>query len=539
MNLNQYLISKTPDQYDSCFLKPNCNFNSNKNNNKSNNQENENETSSLSSSSKKRCTCNHEPVLTNEPVKDNKISFITTTKYETLFCFLICFIFLKRLCFFLFIFVFFLIRVKRRFNYYQLLINSIQFSTRLNILLLARLKKFSLFNLKKSSRFKTYLLVVLILPTLFNLKSTSCLAQQQQQVALNSTSSVMNQDDETQGEQTLTDPIESINNQFKNYDCNEENEKDRLKFDYRLFYELNMHETIINLWKSCFRENLFDNDLDYDDNKEFLKIDNIQLMSCARQILIEKVLYKLLNNFHNVVDTNIFTRIQLVCQSDSINKDIEVNLFDKLYLLSSYEHNLCGNIFRNSMKTTHLYNDVLNLNQMKKFDSNYLNIPKLLNNSNSKNDKNKVVVSLKLKSNIKNVTQVETDNLEFKFHLNNDEITYVTTTTSTIKDNYLTLYDPLISAVKIKSKHDTTTTNKYSNIKTTLKELNNCTLILLNTYLLAYKTSCENRDFHLSLSHYDCASNNFSVKSNCKLCQVITKNDQFIRKKKNFKFFVL
>lgn len=515
MNLNQYLISKTPDQFNSCFLKPNCNFNSNKNNNNNN----ENETSSLSSSSKKRCTCNHEPVLTNEPVKDNKISFIIT-KYETLFCFLICFIFLKRLSFFfLFIFVYFLIKVKRRFNYYYYLINSIQFSTRLNILLLKRLKKFSLFNLKKSSRFKTYLLVVLILPTLFNLKSTSCLAQQQQ-VALNSTSSVMNQDDET-----LTDPIESINNQFKNYDCNEENEKDRLKFDYRLFYELNMHETIINLWKSCFRENLFDNDLDYDDNKEFLKIDNIQLMSCARQILIEKVLYKLLNNFHNVVDTNIFNRIQLVCQSETINKAIEVNLFDKLYLLSSYEHNLCGNIFRNSMKTTHLYNDVLNLNQMK--NSNYLNIPKLLNNSNSKNDK-KAVISLKLKSNIKNETQVETDNLEFKFHLNSDEITYVTTTTTTKDNNYLTLYNPLISAVKIKSKHDTTTTNKYSNIKTTLKELNNCTLILLNTYLLAYKTSCENKDFHLSLSHYDCASNNFSVKSNCKLCQVITKNDHII-----------
>ena len=74
-------------------------------------------------------------------------------------------------------------------------------------------------------------------------------------------------------------------------------------------------------------------------------------------------------------------------------------------------------------------------------NSNYLNIPKLLNNNNnnyninnskSKNDK-KAVVSLKLKSNIKNVTQVETDNLEFKFHLNNDEITYVTTTSTTKK----------------------------------------------------------------------------------------------------------
>lgn len=54
----------------------------------------------------------------------------------------------------------------------------------------------------------------------------------------------------------------------------------------------------------------------------------------------------------------------------------------------------------------------------------------------------------------------------------------------------------------------------------TKTRLNNCTLILLNIYLLAHKASCDYDDFTNSLNHYDCIQNNFSVKSNCSSCKV-------------------
>lgn len=63
-----------------------------------------------------------------------------------------------------------------------------------------------------------------------------------------------------------------------------------------------------------------------------------------------------------------------------------------------------------------------------------------------------------------------------------------------------------------------TSTSPPRVIKTTF--LNNCTLILLNIYLLAYKASCNYEDFVDSLNHYDCLKNNFSVKSNCTNCKV-------------------
>jgi chaperonin GroEL len=65
MNLNQHLISKTPeaDQYDSCLLK-NSKFNSVKNNN-------DNETSS---SKKIYCTCNNHEIFVNERVRQKIIN---------------------------------------------------------------------------------------------------------------------------------------------------------------------------------------------------------------------------------------------------------------------------------------------------------------------------------------------------------------------------------------------------------------------------------------------------------------------------------
>lgn len=73
---------------------------------------------------------------------------------------------------------------------------------------------------------------------------------------------------------------------------------------------------------------------------------------------------------------------------------------------------------------------------------------------------------------------------------------------------------------------DHQTANRTRNSSTPLTpavkktHLNNCTLILLNIYLLAYKATCNYDDFADSLNHYDCLQNNFSVKSNCNNCKV-------------------
>lgn len=71
-----------------------------------------------------------------------------------------------------------------------------------------------------------------------------------------------------------------------------------------------------------------------------------------------------------------------------------------------------------------------------------------------------------------------------------------------------------------------TSTSPPRVIRTTV--LNNCTLILLNIYLLAYKASCNYEDFVDSLNHYDCLKNNFSVKSNCTNCKVSLYNFHLI-----------
>lgn len=90
--------------------------------------------------------------------------------------------------------------------------------------------------------------------------------------------------------------------------------------------------------------------------------------------------------------------------------------------------------------------------------------------------------------------------------------------------NYLDFYLSLTKAINLRNN---ATVQKNSSINTGSQSLiegseflNNCTLILLNTYLLAYKTQCDNEGFVDSLSHYDCMSTVFSVKSNCKLCEV-------------------
>lgn len=68
------------------------------------------------------------------------------------------------------------------------------------------------------------------------------------------------------------------------------------------------------------------------------------------------------------------------------------------------------------------------------------------------------------------------------------------------------------------NKSNLTGSAQFKNVR--IHQLKNCTLILLNIYLLAHKATCNYEDFVNSLSHYDCLQNNFSVRSNCNYCKV-------------------
>jgi hypothetical protein len=62
---------------------------------------------------------------------------------------------------------------------------------------------------------------------------------------------------------------------------------------------------------------------------------------------------------------------------------------------------------------------------------------------------------------------------------------------------------------------------KLSRIVDIIKHSNrNCTFTILDTLIKAQSAKCEHKRFVDSISHYDCASNKFSVKSSCDQCRV-------------------
>jgi hypothetical protein len=64
--------------------------------------------------------------------------------------------------------------------------------------------------------------------------------------------------------------------------------------------------------------------------------------------------------------------------------------------------------------------------------------------------------------------------------------------------------------------------NQNSNFTVTdaIKNLSNCTLVLLKNYFAAQSAKCEYIQFAELIEHYDCMTTRFSVKSNCDMCRV-------------------
>lgn len=265
-------------------------------------------------------------------------------------------------------------------------------------------------------------------------------------------------------------------------------------FDERLFKELKMHETILEVYESCFKNQISYTNLHaFDETKKPVE-------SCEQQFLArhpeKKYHYIVYQLFHNreILPPNIYDRINLVCSRDQqSDQQPNLNAFDKLYLLATYEHSLCGNIFKNSMSGEHLLTDVLELTD------NRPEVPSNQVYSNYfKSRRKRANILNRKKSKVNAKTPAPSSFLDFYF--NN------------------TMTGPMS---KVPSADQITVQNNPNypdHLRTEF--FNNCTLILLNTYLLAYKSECDNQYFVESINHYDCTSNNFSVASNCELCQV-------------------
>jgi len=237
----------------------------------------------------------------------------------------------------------------------------------------------------------------------------------------------------------------------------------------------------IGLYRSCFKGGMTD-DLGKPDDESGVNCEE-EFFFNMPEMKYHFILYKL---FHNsqMLNADILYRIQLVCGHE-IEKETSgehLNMFDKLYLLATYEHNLCGSIFKNSIQHDHLISDILGLKQNTEEPSFYSDITstylkKTRDTNTSQIDSLPAITT-------------ETDFLGF----------YLRTTTKS----------PTMPAFNLSNSHS----------HELPQFLNNCTLILLNTYLLAYKTQCDNEEFVESLNHYDCTSTDFSVRSDCKQCEV-------------------
>ncbi len=170
---------------------------------------------------------------------------------------------------------------------------------------------------------------------------------------------------------------------------------------------------------------------------------------------------------------------------------------DRLFLLADYEHEMCGHVFKNSMKKSYLRDYVLRLKR-----PGETAVPDEAASSPIQTDAVPLVPD------------------QAHFYLNNhnhfhhNRHRHVNLNSSSSGSIIKRLYEKRNTAEKSGSASSTNTTVKKRIV------LNNCTLILLNTYLLSYKTTCDFEDFSQILKHYDCEANNFSVNSNCKKCQV-------------------
>jgi hypothetical protein len=320
-----------------------------------------------------------------------------------------------------------------------------------------------------------------------------------------------------------------------------------LDYDSNLFNELNMLETIQNLFRSCFKDSFVEI------KEELSKLHNFNKHSTTenanfKELLINQILNKLLDRDLTKLSLKFLDLIDSICLSTSSLNQFKSNsklsgyskheyeklrsildLINKLYLLSDYEHYLCGNIFRNSMSSSHLYDHVLKLNPNKTNDAIKQEVELKSKNKLNKNRNNSSISNSISRNqfinfiNMYSIKSLTSSSIGAKKITNLRDINLNTNNNNNLNYDEFNLNKTNNNHYKMnKYNHNHKQQTNFFAPKNKIKQLsiNNCSLILLNVYLLAFKSSCDYESFIESLNHYDCQSNNFSVKSNCDKCQV-------------------
>ena len=320
-----------------------------------------------------------------------------------------------------------------------------------------------------------------------------------------------------------------------------------LEYDRALYDELHMHDTLVNLYRSCYKDK-FDERLKYQlfkssglassqacDNAKssnsnrklpvssalnsttpktttttstkYSRTSSLasQYVPPAREILIEL----LLDKKHSIIPIDVMNRIDLICDvGDNENantKDNPISLLDRLFLLSDYQ-SICGNAFKNSIRQSHLMDYVLRLSktaeQQQKQQQSSTFTPPLL------------------------VPPQAHFYLNSRNHLHHNPHYHIlgsgSSSSSSREDEFITLkrnVRPAANSARNSTKNRVSA-GDGGEVRVRIV-LSNCKLVLLNVFLLSFKTSCDFEDFVEILKHYDC-TNNFSVNSNCEKCRVNT-----------------
>lgn len=84
----------------------------------------------------------------------------------------------------------------------------------------------------------------------------------------------------------------------------------------------------------------------------------------TRKRAVQEILYQLFNNADDILPRSFLDRLARICtepeQSTAKNKAAnEKNVLSRLQLLDEFENSLCGNVYRNSIKSSHLERYVL------------------------------------------------------------------------------------------------------------------------------------------------------------------------------------
>ena len=291
--------------------------------------------------------------------------------------------------------------------------------------------------------------------------------------------------------------------QTAKYDATTQRDGGSPEFDVNLLDELNMWRTFQNVYKSCFRDesSAFHDALHTVKNAQF---SNNNRNKASKRKIMGDILVSFLDKAISKLPLEALDMIDYVCENplspsskyrispddDNSKRD----LFNKLTLLSQFEHDLCGNIYKNSIPTSLLRNQVLGMTSRR---------------ANADDDVSDDTISNQI---VKNDALFEpsSSTYEYKQMLwsNSTSSSAAEAAESELNDNTIgTASDPALLA------NASTTTPRIARI-------NNCTLILLNVYLQALRSRCHYDSFIESLNHYDCLSNNFSVQSDCSKCKV-------------------